>query len=174
MHKRTAIAAAIVFATAGLLATPLALADPPSPPAAAADMPQQAGAHEHHAMAMFDQLNLSDTQRANIRAILKQHHQQARPMEQDLRQKRAAVASATPGTPAYQSAADALAQAEASAKQQRKQGKADLRTQIDAVLTPDQRAQLTSLQAQHRAQMRAQRRSGTQGTPPAGDDDSGS
>lgn len=168
MHTRTAIAAAIVFAIGGLLATPIVFADPPPAPPAASGM------HEHHAMAMFDQLNLSDTQRANIRAILKQHHQQARPMEQDLRQKRAAVASATPGTPAYQSASDALAQAEATDKQQRKQDKASLRSQIDAVLTPDQRSQLAALQAQHRAQMRAQRRSGTQASPPASDDDSGS
>mgnify|MGYP001551138512 FL=1 len=65
---------------------------------------QQAGHawHGHHGMAMgghmYDQLNLSDAQRTQIKQLTQQDFAQAKPQMQALRQAREAFESAAPGT----------------------------------------------------------------------------
>ncbi|MDE2224857.1 MAG: Spy/CpxP family protein refolding chaperone [Xanthomonadaceae bacterium] len=130
---------------------------------------QQAGHawRGHHDMAMgghmYDQLNLSDAQRAQIKQLTRQNFARAKPQMQALRQARQAFESAAPGTAAYQTAASNLAEAEADAARTRTTNRANLRTQIYQVLTPAQRTQLASLRAQHKAQMQQWRESHMQG-----------
>lgn len=135
---------------------------------------QQAGAqqaghawHGHHGMAMgghmYDQLNLSDAQRTQIKQLTQQDFAQAKPQMQALRQARQAFESAAPGTAGYQTAASNLAEAEADAARTRTTNRANLRAQVYQVLTPAQRTQLASLRAEHKAQMQQWRESHTQG-----------
>lgn len=130
---------------------------------------QQAGHawHGHHGMTMgghmYDQLNLSDAQRTQIKQLTQQDFAQAKPQMQALRQARQAFESATPGTAGYQNAASNLAEAEADAARTRTTNRANLRAQVYQVLTPAQRTQLASLRAEHKAQMQQWRESHTQG-----------
>lgn len=135
-------------------------------PLAFAQLAASAG-HGHHGMAMgghmYDQLNLSDAQRTQIKQLTRQTFAQAKPQMQVLRQARQAFESAAPGTADYQTAASNLAEAEADAARTRTTNRANLRAQIYQVLTPAQRTQLASLRAQHRAGMKQWRKSHTQG-----------
>lgn len=137
-----------------------------------ADTPQndssQAGHawHGHHGMMggqMYDQLNLSDAQRTQIKQLTRQDFAQAKPQMQALRQARQAFEAATPGTADYQTAASNLAEAEADAARTRTTNRANLRAQIYQVLTPAQRTQLASLRDQHKAQMQQWRESHAHG-----------
>ena len=123
--------------------------------------------HGHHGMAMgghmFDQLGLSDAQRAQIKQLTRQAFAQAKPQMQALRQARQAFESAAPGTAGYQTAASNLAEAEADAARTRATNRANLRAQIYQVLTPAQRTQFASLRAQHRAEAKQRRESHMQG-----------
>jgi Spy/CpxP family protein refolding chaperone len=117
----------------------------------------------HHGMAMgghmYDQLNLSDAQRTQIKQLTQQDFAQAKPQMQALRQARQAFESASPGTAAYQTASSNLAEAEADAARTRTTNQANLRAQIYQLLTPTQRTQLASIRAQHKAQMQQWRES---------------
>jgi Spy/CpxP family protein refolding chaperone len=112
---------------------------------------------------VYDQLNLSDAQRTQIKQLTQQDFAQAKPQMQALRQARQAFESATPGTAGYQTAASNLAEAEADAARTRTTNRANLRAQVYQVLTPAQRTQLASLRAEHKAQMQQWRESHTQG-----------
>lgn len=139
---------------------------------------QQAGHgwHGHHGMAMgghmYDQLNLSDAQRAQIKQLTQQDFAQAKPQMQALRQARQAFESTAPGTADYQTAASNLAEAEADAARTRTTNRANLRAQIYQVLTPAQRTQLASIRADHKAKMQQWRESHTQGGDAAAPDSS--
>ena len=132
--------------------------------------------HGHHGMAMggqmYDQLNLSDAQRTQIRQLTQQSFAQAKSQMQALRQARQAFESATPGTADYQSAAGNLAEAEADAARTRTANHANLRAQIYQLLTPSQRTQLASLRAEHKAKMQQWRESHTRGGNTAAPDSS--
>ena len=113
------------------------------------------GWHGHHGMAMgrhvYDQLNLSDAQRSQIKQLRQQGFAQAKPQMQALRQARKAYESAVPGTAAYQSATSALAQAESDAASTRVTRQSNLRAQIYEILTPAQRDQLAQIEQQQQA-----------------------
>ena len=110
--------------------------------------------HGHHGdMRMLDKLNLSDTQRTSIHQMMQESFGQARPEMQALRQKRDALEAATPGSSAYQSAANELADAEADAARQRVIRRAALHAKVYGVLTSEQRTQLASLRAERKAKM---------------------
>jgi protein CpxP len=106
---------------------------------------------------LFDQLGLTDSQRSNVRTLMQQNFQQARPEMQALRQKREAFDNATPGTSPFQSAANDLAQAESSAAHAQVLRQADLRTKIYNLLTSEQRTKLASLVKQRQQEMQQQR-----------------
>jgi Spy/CpxP family protein refolding chaperone len=72
-----------------------------------------------------------------------------------LRQQRQAFEAMTPDQVGYQAAAARLAQAEAAATQNRVQQQAQLKAQIYALLTPQQKAQWATLK-QEREQRRQQ------------------
>ncbi len=101
------------------------------------------------------ELNLSDAQKASVKALFKTSHQQLKPQFQALMTQRQALNAATPGSPAFQNAATSLAQAASSAASARVQEEATLRTQIYGLLTDAQKSQLATLQAQHQAKVAA-------------------
>lgn len=152
------------LALACIASAPLALAaTPPATSAPASSTPQWSGHHGegmHHRdgqmgrhMGMLDQLDLSTTQQASIKQLRQQSFQQARASMQTLHQQRMAFENATPGSNNYQTAADALATAEANATHARVLNEADLRSKIYNVLTPAQRTKLASLRTAREARM---------------------
>jgi len=132
--------------------------------------------HGHHGMAMggqmYEQLNLSDAQRTQIKQLMQQNFAQAKPQMQALRQARQAFEAAAPGTADYQTAASNLAEAEADAARTRTTHRANLRAQVYQLLTPEQRTQLASLQAERKAQRQQWRQSHMQGGDDATPDSS--
>lgn len=109
--------------------------------------------HGNHWMRTLRQLDLSDAQRTSIRQLVRGDFKQAHPEMLALREKRLAFEAATPGTPAYEAASNDLGQAAANAALARMLSRSKLRSQIYQVLTPAQKTQLATIQAQ-----RAQRR----------------
>jgi Spy/CpxP family protein refolding chaperone len=154
-HLRSAVLAAAIACSS------LAFAAAPPPAGTATTGTSQPGKHRgggHH-MNLFDQLDLTDTQRTSVRQLFQQNFEQARPEMQALRQKRMAFDNATPGSAAYQRAANDLAQAESSAAHAQVLRQAELRTRIYNLLTPEQRMQYATLRAQHEAKMKQWRES---------------
>lgn len=112
--------------------------------------------HHGHGMGMaMQKLNLTDAQRASIRDLVKNSFAQNKTQRDALRQQRQAFESMTPDQVGYQAAAAKLAQAEAAATQNRVQQRAQLKAQIYALLTPQQKAQWATLK-QEREQRRQQ------------------
>jgi protein CpxP len=112
--------------------------------------------HGHHGMmAMHElgKLNLSDAQRDNIKQLAKQSFGQIKPQMEALRQQRQAFESMEPTASGYQTAANNLATAEANLARARVLASASLRAQVYNVLTPAQRSQLATMQAQRQARM---------------------
>ncbi|WP_130618330.1 Spy/CpxP family protein refolding chaperone [Dyella amyloliquefaciens] len=110
------------------------------------------GGHGGHAFAgEYSKLNLSDTQKANIKQIMQNAFSQTKTQRQNLRQQREAFEQMAPNASGYQAAATALAQAEGAAATARVQQRAAIRAQVYAVLTPAQQAQLATLKAERQA-----------------------
>ena len=150
MRKLMMVPAAIL--AAGLLSTAV-YAQTQAPTAG-----DHQGWHHHHHRGGFlmhelKALNLSDSQKASVKTLLQNAHQQLKPQFEAVRTQREALDAATPGTAAYNNAASALASAASAAAGARVQQGAELRTQIYALLTDAQKQQLATLQAQHQAKV---------------------
>lgn len=172
---RTFPARSTLFA-ALLVCTPFAFAAPPPASSVSAGSTAQTThrgggpmQRRGHRMGMLDQLNLTDAQHTSIRELKQQSFTAARPAMQSLRQQRMAFERATPGSADYQTAANALAQAEADAARAQVLREADLRSKIYNVLTPAQRTQMASLKEQRKARMQKWREAHMRHTmtPPA-------
>ncbi len=110
------------------------------------------GHRDHHGMhEAFAKLNLTDAQKASIKQITQAARAQNKDQWQALRTQRQAFEQMTPDQVGYQAAAARLAQAEGQATQARIEQRAKLETQIYAVLTPAQKAQLATLRSQREA-----------------------
>lgn len=96
-------------------------------------------------------LNLTDAQKASIKQLVQQNFAANKPQITALRQQRSALAALTPDAPGYQSQAASLAQAEAAATSARITQRAALNTQIYALLTSTQKAQLATQKAAQQA-----------------------
>lgn len=108
---------------------------------------------DHHGMMELGKLNLSDTQRASIKQIMKSSFEQNRSRFQAARQQRQAFEAMKPTDPGYQAATSSLAQAEGAAASARVQQMANVRAQIYNVLTPAQQSQLATIQAERQTRM---------------------
>lgn len=139
-----------------LACMPLAFAAPPQQTAPSGSSAVENGQREHQPRqpeALFDQLGLTDAQRASVRQLIQQSFQQARPEMEALRQKRMAFDNATPGSNQFKAAADDLAETESSAVRAQVLRQADLRTKVYNLLTPEQRTKLTALVSQREQRM---------------------
>lgn len=155
----TVLAAALVCSPLAFAATNPPVATSAGTNAATRTGHQQHGRHAGRMMGMLDQLDLTDTQRTSIRQMLRQNFEQARPDMQALRQKELAFESATPGSSAYQTATNDLAQAESNAAHARVLRQAELHTKIYNELTPAQRTKLASIRSQREAKIKQWRES---------------
>jgi Spy/CpxP family protein refolding chaperone len=114
------------------------------------------GWHHHRGGVLMHDLkalDLSDSQKASVKTLFQNTRQQLRPQFEAVRAQRQALNGATPGSPEFNNAAAALAQAESAAAGARVQQEAGLRTQIYNLLTDAQKQQYATLQAQHQARM---------------------
>jgi Spy/CpxP family protein refolding chaperone len=171
LYVSTCLAAAIGFSSLAFAAIP-AQTGPTTPPSSAVPMQHGKwhGMHHHRGMGVLDKLDLTDTQRANIRQMMHHSFEQARPEMQALRKQREAFAATTPGSSDYQSAAGNLATAEANAARERVTREAALRSKIYDTLTVKQRADLAKLRSERKTQMqqwRTQHMHHHSGTAPA-------
>lgn len=131
-----------------LACSPLAFAVAPQQ-AAPPDSQAASGAQDSRQHPdLFDQLGLTDAQRSSVRQLIQQSFQQAQPEMEALRQKRMAFDNATPGSSQFKAAANDLAETESSAVRAQVLRQADLRTRVYNLLTPEQRAKLTTLVSQ--------------------------
>lgn len=129
--------------------------------AVAAPSGQEEGMHQgHHSRGQehgrghgmgFDKLDLSDAQRASIKQIMQTSHGANKTQWEALRQQRSAFEQMTPDQVGYQAAAARLAQAEADATRVRVQQKATVRAKVYALLTPEQKARMATMQTERQA-----------------------
>lgn len=87
-------------------------------------------------------LDLSDSQREQIRGFFKSQREQDKTDRKAQFELRRSFELATPGTAQYQTLTTQLADAEAAEARNRVQQMASLRTQVYGVLTPAQRTEL--------------------------------
>lgn len=140
MHKRFFTVTAIVLAVAAGLASAVAHA-------------AQSGRHARHAgwmlQRMASELNLSYTQQAQIKNILQTEKGKIQPLRQQLRQNRMDQSSITTGTfdeAQVRAYANKQAQLMSDLTVERERTK----SQIFALLTPDQRQKAVALMQEHR------------------------
>ena len=170
MHSRifrtTALATTIAFYSLAFAAGAAPAQSAPSTSTAQQGAPAQRPS-------LLEQLDLTQSQQSSIRATVQQNFQQLRPQMQSVTQKRQTFEDATPGTSAFQSAMNNLAQAEADFAKAQTLREGALRTKIHDVLTPAQRTKLKNLIAQQKARVEKMReaararRAGGGSTPPA-------
>ena len=149
MNKFQSVFPALLIAS-GLLVAGFAAADAPvatdSAPAVAGH-----GWHGHHGGHAFAhvlrQLNLTPDQQTQIKSIMAQSKPQLSTLHASMRANHEALAEAAPTDANYPTL---LATEKANAAA-RVQAMSDLKTQIYAVLTPEQRAQIPGLLAANRA-----------------------
>ena len=152
--KIPSIATAVV---AALLAGSFALAQEGPPP-------------EQRMQRVFEQLDLSDAQRTQLRTLADSHRAAIAPLREQVRTAQQTLANAKPGDANYDTVtAEARRSLEAARTQLRDQQE-QFRTQSDAILTPEQRAKMQELRAERRERMGERRRGmGGPGGPSAGE-----
>lgn len=101
--------------------------------------------HELHA------LNLTDSQKADIKQLVKASFEQMKPRMQAERKQRAAFEALTPDSPDYNTAAQALAQTAASSASARVLQLTSLKQQIYQRLTSEQKQKLSELESKRQA-----------------------
>ncbi|MGH8460451.1 MAG: Spy/CpxP family protein refolding chaperone [Stenotrophobium sp.] len=110
--------------------------------------------HPHHALPFVRELhhlNLNDSQKADIKQLVKTSFEQMRPRMKAARQQRQAFEALSPDSPDYSAAAQALAQTEASAASARVLQLTALKQQIYQRLTAAQKQQLAAMQTADQA-----------------------
>ncbi len=90
------------------------------------------------------ELDLSDEQRAQIKQLAQATHQQSQTQRDALAELHHRFTLAAPGSSEFRALTTQLADAESTQARQRVTAMAELRTQIDALLTPAQRTQLAT------------------------------
>jgi Spy/CpxP family protein refolding chaperone len=160
MKSRHAITALV--ATLGLASSTALFAASPTP-APDAQQQQHAWAGKQHGMHgsgmdfgfmhALHQLNLTDAQKQSVKSILDSNRDQSRSFHESLRANHQTLSTMAPDDPNY---ANALATAK-NLSAQAVQNASDLRVQIYAVLTADQKAQLPQVLAKQQSDMKAHR-----------------
>lgn len=96
-------------------------------------------------------LDLSREQRDKIDDLFDEQHEQVHDEMRALRKLRRAFDDAQPGSAEYKTATTRLAEAEAAGARARVLRQAELRSTLDAVLTPEQKAELAERKDDRRA-----------------------
>jgi Spy/CpxP family protein refolding chaperone len=124
------------------------------------------GHHRHGGMwHLYSQLGLTAEQKASIKSIFQAAKPQLQTLHQQAQANHLKLQQATPGGANYSATVAEVAQENATLASQRTTQSEEIRTQIYAVLTPTQKTQLATLQAQWAAKAAARqaaRQSGAQ------------
>jgi Spy/CpxP family protein refolding chaperone len=117
------------------------------------------GGHFHHRHGglwrEYSKLGLTDDQKASIKAIFTAAKPQMQTLHQQAQADRLKLLQTKPDDPNYATVAAEVAQSEATLASQRSTQHSQLRAQIYAVLTPAQKTQLATQQAQWAARATA-------------------
>ncbi len=97
---------------------------------------------------LFSKLGLSTEQQASIKAIMTAAKPQMKSMHDQMHANHLKLTQTKPDDPNYGNVVAEVAQSNAALASQRTSRAAELRTQMYAVLTPEQKTQLTALEAQ--------------------------
>jgi periplasmic protein CpxP/Spy len=150
----TLVAGGAVLATLGGLS--VASAQSSSTAATTAPSP---GGHFHHRHDGFwreySHLGLTDDQKASIKSILTAAKPQIQTLHEQSRANHLKLAQTKPDDPNYSTVVAEVAQSEATLASQRTSQHSQLRSQIYALLTPTQKTQLATQQAQWAARAAA-------------------
>lgn len=127
MLKKIALATALV---AGITASAVALAGGPR------------GEHGSGHGMPFKQLDLSEVQREQVRKIMQDHRKASEPLREEQKALRKGMATLKPGSADYAQQVAKLQDQAAKVARDRVKNMADLKSQINVVLTDEQRAKL--------------------------------
>jgi periplasmic protein CpxP/Spy len=110
--------------------------------------PHAPGPHGFGPGRIFSKLGLTAEQRASIHTIMTAAKPQMQSLHAQMRANHLKITQTKPDDPNYATVVAEVAQANAALASQRTTQAAELRTQMYAVLTPAQKTQLASLEAQ--------------------------
>lgn len=151
---RIAVAAG-ALGLAGLVAATVpfahALAEDSSTTMPPMDGPPHGGWGHHHGwgpMGAFHELGLSDEQKASMKTILKDAAPAMKSLHEQIRANMRQLHATAPDSPNYAAVVASVSQTAGSLETEKTTQQANLYSQLYAVLTPAQKTQLTSLQAQ--------------------------
>ena len=127
-------------------------------PDAAADGPGAGRHHRERGAGLCERLECTDAQRAKIDAIRAEHREELADERAEAKRLRAALkAERTAASPDPKKIASLEAELD-GLKAAMKQARAETRTEISAVLTPEQRAQLAASKAERKGKGKAHRK----------------
>jgi Spy/CpxP family protein refolding chaperone len=129
--------------------------------------PRTAQGWHHHGgpWHLLSQLNLSASQKQQIKDIMTTAHPQMQSLHEQMHANMQKLQQTAPTDPNYSSIASQVGQTHGSLAAQALSQRAEVRAQVFKVLTPAQQSQLTTLEAQ----MRSHKKQGWGGGPDAGD-----
>ena len=134
---------------------------------AAATLPpaeEHDGWHHHHRHAdghwMLSKLNLSDAQKAQVKAIMSAAGPQMKSIHQEMRANSEKLSSTAPNDPSYASVVSEVSQANASLHAQMITQQEQVRASVFKLLTPAQQQQLAALKAEMQANMQQRHSTG--------------
>jgi len=123
--------------------------------------------HHHGQFGFLKQLNLTDAQKASIKTIMQTNGAQLKSLYEQLRTNSSKLRQTQPDDPNYSNVVSQTASANASVHEQIDTLQANVRQEIYAKLTPEQKTQLKTLQAEAEARHAAHAAHGAGAVPPA-------
>ncbi len=144
-------AGAALTAAAGMSAA--SAADEATAPQTAAPQTAAQGWHHHRGgpWHLLSKLNLSASQKQQIKDIMTTAHPQMQSLHEQMRANMQKLQQTAPTDPNYSSIASQVGQTHGSLAAQAFTQRAELRAQVYKVLTPAQQSQLTALEAEMRS-----------------------
>ena len=151
MMLNALIAAALVAAVAGPLSdAALAQAAPPDRPTRGMDGRGAGGMGPER---MFEGLDLSEAQREQLRGMATEHRNATAPLREKMRTAQQVLADAKPGDADYEAKTSEARKTLDETRRQMRDEMAAFRARTDAVLTPEQRAQVEQRRGEMRGRM---------------------
>ena len=146
----TALAAGALLSAGAVFSLATAADTTPAP---AATTPAPGGPHgwRHHHHSFLRELNLTDAQKASIKAIMQTNGPQMKSLHEQMHANELKLRQMQPNDPNYSNVVSQTASANAPLHQQIDTLKATIRQEIFAKLTPAQQTQLQTLEAQAEA-----------------------
>ena len=150
------LAAGALVTTAAGISIATAADEPTTAAPAAPAAPGPHGWHHHHGAGhLLSKLNLSAEQKASIKTIMANAGPQMKSIGQEMRANSQKLHATQPTDANYAAVVSQVTQANGSLHSQMITQRESVRAQIYKILTPEQRTQLVTLQAQMKAKMQA-------------------